>query len=346
MKSTLTATILLTISFSAFAEVDFSCKSDCMSRYSSEYCDEVCSYGSKDTTRSGGYKPDGALGAYNKGAQDADREMQNQQELILKALAIRAEMQRQKQLEDRIEQERATSRGVELERQKQLDQEREKALQAERERRKQLAESPERAGKSDIQQQKLRAPYDVGLKKPFNDQPDSALPSATTPNIPKSTKNQSARAFERAVLAYKTHDFETAFSDAVKAAEAGHSGAQNLVGFMYMNGEGVTQNPDVAVSWLRKASEQGQLDAQYNLSRAYFSGYGVDRDQSIAMRWLNSAAAGGNPPAQYRLGLFYLVGQMDLAKDESMAVFWLRKSAMQGYKRAQNQLTSLGKNWP
>ena len=41
-----------------------------------------------------------------------------------------------------------------------------------------------------------------------------------------------------------------------KAAEQGHARMQNALGWMYRNGEGVTQDYAEAVKWFRKAAEQ------------------------------------------------------------------------------------------
>jgi hypothetical protein len=73
MRHQLVTVALLFVSLSATAEVDFACQADCTGRYSTEYCDQACSYKSQ----SPGYKPSGALGAYIQGQQDADRDAKN-----------------------------------------------------------------------------------------------------------------------------------------------------------------------------------------------------------------------------------------------------------------------------
>jgi TPR repeat protein len=50
-----------------------------------------------------------------------------------------------------------------------------------------------------------------------------------------------------------------------KAAEQGHTDAQNNLGGMYAEGRGVPQDDAEAVRWFRKAAEQGHTDAQKNL---------------------------------------------------------------------------------
>jgi TPR repeat protein len=60
-----------------------------------------------------------------------------------------------------------------------------------------------------------------------------------------------------------------------KAAEQGVSRAQNKLGLMYYNGEGVQQNYKEALNWYRKAAEQGFAEAQNNLGLMYHNGEGV-----------------------------------------------------------------------
>jgi hypothetical protein len=52
-------------------------------------------------------------------------------------------------------------------------------------------------------------------------------------------------------------------------AETGDAAAQNRLGLIYQNGEGVPQNDAEAVRWYLKAAEQGYADAQNNLGLMY-----------------------------------------------------------------------------
>src|SRR3989337_2079662 len=67
------------------------------------------------------------------------------------------------------------------------------------------------------------------------------------------------------VAAYKKGDFATAIKKFRKLAEQGGAEAQNNLGAMYHEGEGVPQDYKEAVKWFRKAAEQGNAPAQSNL---------------------------------------------------------------------------------
>jgi uncharacterized protein len=81
------------------------------------------------------------------------------------------------------------------------------------------------------------------------------------------------------------------------AAEQGNAGAQNNLGAMHLEGQGVARDYKAALSWLRKAAEQsgtgGAGLAQVNLGRMYAKGRGVPQDYVTAHMWFSLAAARG-----------------------------------------------------
>ena len=61
--------------------------------------------------------------------------------------------------------------------------------------------------------------------------------------------------------------FAESFNDVLKKAQKGNASAQNTLGFMYGNGEGVRKDKSEAVKWYRKAAEQELTDAQEFLKK-------------------------------------------------------------------------------
>jgi uncharacterized protein len=61
--------------------------------------------------------------------------------------------------------------------------------------------------------------------------------------------------------------------------------------------QGVTQDYSAAASWYRKAADQGHSEAQNNLGTAYYYGRGVPQDYINSHKWLNLSAARGNKDA-------------------------------------------------
>ena len=120
-------------------------------------------------------------------------------------------------------------------------------------------------------------------------------------------------------------------------AEQGDALAQNNLGGMYYNGQGVVQDDKEAVKWYTKASEQGDALAQNNLGGMYYNGQGVAQDDKEAVKWFRTSAEQGYSGAQNNLGLMYDNGQ-GVVQDYKESVKWYRKSAEQGFDRAQFNL--------
>ena len=106
--------------------------------------------------------------------------------------------------------------------------------------------------------------------------------------------------------AYVRGDDDAALREWLPLAEQGHAQAQYLIGVMYDNGRGVSQDYRTAVKWYRLAAEQGHAGAQFNLGVMYYKGRGVTRDYETAMKWTSRAAEKGLAKAQYNLGVMYI----------------------------------------
>ena len=104
------------------------------------------------------------------------------------------------------------------------------------------------------------------------------------------------------------------------AAEQGLAKAQNNLGVMYKNGEGVLQDYAEAVKWYRLATEQGLASAQYNLALMYKLGRSVLQDNVMAHMWYNIAAANGfEKSGELRDERAGLMTSADISKAQSMA---------------------------
>ncbi len=104
--------------------------------------------------------------------------------------------------------------------------------------------------------------------------------------------------FQRAMDYYDVEKFAKAAKYLKKAALQGHIKAQNNLGTMYYEGQGVTQNFTEAANWYRKSAEQNNVDAQFNLAAMYKKGEGVEKDITQAIYWLRKAVAQGDQYAQ------------------------------------------------
>ena len=74
-------------------------------------------------------------------------------------------------------------------------------------------------------------------------------------------------------------------------AEGGDRFAQLVVGFLYCQGEAVSQNYRLAREWFYLSALQGNAAAQMNLAYLYAHGYGVEADEQEAAKWREKAEA-------------------------------------------------------
>ena len=136
---------------------------------------------------------------------------------------------------------------------------------------------------------------------------------------------------EKGLEAYARGDYQTALEEFMPLAIQGNSSAQNNLGVMYDNGQGVPEDDKEAVKWYRLAAEQGSASAQYNLGFMYANGEGVPEDDKEAVKWYRLAAEQGDAMAQYNLGSMYANGQ-GVPEDNIMAYMWWNLAAVSGDK--------------
>ena len=77
-------------------------------------------------------------------------------------------------------------------------------------------------------------------------------------------------------------------------AEQGNADAQNILGSMYSEGQGVIKDYKEAAKWYRLAAGQGNANSQFSLGFMYSNGQGVIRDLVLAHIWYNLAASNGS----------------------------------------------------
>lgn len=125
-----------------------------------------------------------------------------------------------------------------------------------------------------------------------------------------------------------------------RAAQQGHSGAQNWLGFCYQFGFGLTRDYARAVNWYRKAAEQGYPAAQNNLGMLYLSGKGVSRDLLKAAQLFRAAVKKRYAWAENNLGGLYEMG-WGVRRNPKRAKDLYRSAAASGNAQAKKNLKRL-----
>ena len=77
------------------------------------------------------------------------------------------------------------------------------------------------------------------------------------------------------INAYDNEVYENIVIECTTPANAGDMVSQNILGWAYLSGQGVTQDYSIAFSWISKSAEQGNTWALGQLGLMYQNGYGV-----------------------------------------------------------------------
>lgn len=174
--------------------------------------------------------------------------------------------------------------------------------------------------------------------------------------------------------AFRQGDFQKAFLECKEDAENGAASCQTLLGTLYKEGNGVSQDNNLSLKWLNKAAEQedpsgleilgdsllngpngipkniprayelfvkaskkGNNYADNQLGYMYRFGIHVPQNHNEALRYFQLAANKGNPPAQASLADMYRLGD-GVAKNPDLAFQWALKSSEQKWPSGLNLL--------
>lgn len=118
-----------------------------------------------------------------------------------------------------------------------------------------------------------------------------------------------------------------------RAALQGNIVAQKMLGDLYEQGRGVSENLKLSADWRTKAALRGNTEAQVNLGRMYMVGAGVEKDMQKSEYWLHRAAIEGNGEAQFLLGKMYKLRASN-AHEQALAGNFFARAATQGFGSA------------
>lgn len=90
---------------------------------------------------------------------------------------------------------------------------------------------------------------------------------------------------------YTPRDYIDAAQVLMSNARQGDGDSADLLGQLYVTGEGVPKNYLEAVRWLKRAVELGNIYAQFHLGLRYEAGEGVPKDLGEAYFWYVTSAA-------------------------------------------------------
>ena len=141
------------------------------------------------------------------------------------------------------------------------------------------------------------------------------------------------KAYESARRHLDNRQFDEAFAQYSRLAEAGDPRSQVFVGWMCSEGWGTTKDPERALEWYRKAASVGSPAGAY-----YCAGHAIrERSYEEALKWLYMAAANEYGPALLWLGILHVRG-MGVATDRAKGIKYLERAAATGNFLARRHL--------
>lgn len=129
----------------------------------------------------------------------------------------------------------------------------------------------------------------------------------------------------------------------IEVALAGDADAQNDLGDIYREGDGIRHDLKEAVRWYRMAADKGDPYGQNNLGSMYFNGLGVPYNAEEAVRWYQLAVAQGLGIAQFNLAVCYRDGE-GVERDLTEAAQYFKLAADAGHPEAKNEYALYGGN--
>lgn len=104
--------------------------------------------------------------------------------------------------------------------------------------------------------------------------------------------------YQRGLDAYQHQNYQEAFLFLLSAANLNHPESQNMLGGMYLEGQGVPKSGQIACSWFKRSADLGYVTAQTNLAYMYHQGLGCTKDVFLAKEWYQKAIAKGDVRAK------------------------------------------------
>jgi TPR repeat protein len=147
--------------------------------------------------------------------------------------------------------------------------------------------------------------------------------------------------YENGKVYYNNKEFAQALDCFLKAAEQGHTDAQNYLGIIYSE---KYNNYHEAIKWFTRAAEKGNVKAQINLGDGYFNGTLGEKNQKKAAYWYSQVAEQSH---QVILEIFRIDEIYDRGKEYyntknfDQAFYWFRIAASQGNADGQNGLGTM-----
>ena len=112
----------------------------------------------------------------------------------------------------------------------------------------------------------------------------------------------------------------------------------------YYLSNGMDENPDKAIQYIRLKAEEGDPVAQVNFGKCFFEGKGVKKDLETAFAWFEKSAKQDCPEGLYMLGLCYYQGWGVSADPTKASPLFKKAVKISDHQKAKGKLQEMGLN--
>ncbi len=158
-------------------------------------------------------------------------------------------------------------------------------------------------------------------------------------------KDSAKNLYEIAEEYNSNQDYEKAMKYYQKAAALGNTDAMEMIGLLYLFGDGVSQSNIEAVKWITKSAEFGNADAQYMLGRGYLNGeMGLKSNPQLGVKWLSQSAKQDFTDSLFKLAECYTYG-IGVNEDTIKAFECYKKCAELGELSGYGKMAEMYEEW-
>lgn len=126
-------------------------------------------------------------------------------------------------------------------------------------------------------------------------------PGGSSPVEPSGVQSE----LDRAKVDYQARRYDEAFPRFRRLAESRNPEAMGFVGVMFLRGQGIAEQPDSGIHWIRAAAYKDDPHGMMALASAYQHGDGVKRSPKRARSWYHKAADKHSADAMRMLGIIH-----------------------------------------
>jgi len=144
-------------------------------------------------------------------------------------------------------------------------------------------------GKEVERDPKLAAKYLLMQSKTQQTLSSKKLPEATPKKKSKKKEKAKPTDYEKGVAAYKKKDYFGALKLLLPLGDKGNNEADFMIGKLLLDKNAGPINPMKAVFWLKRAADNGHLESQTELGLMYLKGDVIEKDLQVASSWLLEA---------------------------------------------------------